>query len=189
VSGDRVPVLSIAAQARRKMLVSSVGKGSVVLAAASVPMHTLASTTTRCKTDGVKAPVVWATVSGCHSAVGSRHTEVPVSSGHSCTHYQSKSCWPKYSASNDQSDCSKKFKDIFGGTDTRTCFDIVTKSPTSDKCHWIVAYQNALKCGVTNNFPYEQWEVKQLYTKAGTGGLPSRTDCVTFFKTHMESCA
>ena len=182
---------TLEALARRRLLLSGLGKGSVVLAAAAVPMHSLANTPTRCKTDGQKGAPVWATCSGWHSAVGSRiPADTPVSQGNSCTHYTDKTCWPGYD-SNPQKDAScvnKKHKDIFGGTDTRTCYDIVKNYPTTDACHWVVAYLNAQTC-VSKNFPYDKNEIVAHYSNAGSSGYPSRTDCVGFFKTHMENCA
>jgi len=188
--------MAVDALARRRVLLSGLGKGSVVLAAASVPMHSLASTSTRCKTDGAKAPPVWATVSGCHSAVGSRiPADTHVSQGYHCSHYTTKStsCWPGYSSDprKDTSCLNKKFKDIFpGATSTnanRTCYDIVTNRQTSSECRWVTAYMNAQTC-TSKYYPYSAREIQDFYRLAGTGGNPSRYDCETFFGSFMESC-
>ncbi|WP_342618732.1 hypothetical protein [Rhodoferax sp. GW822-FHT02A01] len=183
--------MAVDALARRRVLLSGLGKGSVVLAAASVPMHTLASTSTRCKTDGHTGQVVWATVSGCHSAVGSRiPADTPVSQGYHCSHYTQKSCWPGYNRDprKDTSCVNKKFNDIFPGTsDNRTCYDIVKNDSSSSSCRWVTAFLNAQTC-VSKNYPYNSSEIVTHYRQAGSNGYPSRQDCESFFGTHMESC-
>jgi hypothetical protein len=186
--------MAVDALARRRVLLSGLGKGSVVLAAAAVPMHTLASTSTRCKTDGHTGQVVWATVSGCHSAVGSRiPADTPVSQGYHCSHYTNKTCWPGYNSDSrkDASCVNKKFKDVFPGASSSysnwKCIDIVTSRSTSSECRWVTAYLNAQTC-TGKNFPYDTNEVLTHYRQAGSGGYPSRQDCESFFGTHMESC-
>lgn len=182
---------TLEALARRRLLLSGLGKGSVVLAAAAMPMHSLANSSTRCKTDGIKGAPVWATCSGWHSAVGSRiPADTPVSQGHSCTHYLDKTCWPGYNADpkKDTSCVNKRHMDVFGGRDTRTCYDIVKNAPNTDPCHWVVAHQNAQTC-VSLNYPYNKDEIVAYYRNAGFNGYPSRADCVGLFKTHLSNCA
>ena len=184
--------MSVDALARRRVLLSGLGKGSVVLAAASVPMHTLAGTTTRCKTDGAKAPPAWATVSGCQSAVGSRiPTDTPVSQGYHCSHYKDKTCWPGYTPTKDNSCANSKFKDIIGASSyygNWKCIDVITKASDSDECHWLTAYLNAQTCGMSKNYPYDKSEILNFYAYGGSKGYPAKGDCVNFFKNFMESC-
>jgi hypothetical protein len=178
--------LSSEAALRRRMLMSSLGKGSVVVAAASVSMHTLAGQSTRCKTSGTNnTPVVNAAVSGMQSFVGSMGATFPVSNGYGCSHYGTASNWPGYS--NGTSCRSKSFSSVFGSGSTKTCGTIVANPTTyPDECRWVLAYLNGTKCFSTKYFPYDSNEVKALYTANGTGGKPSRANCVAFFKTHME---
>lgn len=182
--------MAVNALERRRVLLSGLGKGSVVMAAASVPMATLAGTSTRCKTDGKNGPVVWATPSGCHSAVGSRiPVDTPVSQGHHCSHYVNKACWPGYDKDSrkDTSCVNKRFNEIFpSSSDSRTCYDIVSSDPSHKNCRWITAHLNAQTC-VDKNYPLFHYEVVQLHTYNGSGGRPSRADCESFFGSCMES--
>lgn len=183
--------------ARRRMLLSGLGRGSVVLAAASVPMRSLATTYSgqRTKTNGNNP--VWATVSGCHSAVGSRApAETLVSKGYGCGHYQtSKNNWIGYNSNskNDVSCVNKTFVSIFtGATSTyksNTCYDIVKNHPTSPECRWVVAYLNAQKCyaDTTKNYPYSCPEIQDMYTNPTKYGATIKTDCESFFSNFCES--
>ncbi len=165
---------------RRRMLISSLGKGSAAVAAASIPMHTLAGQSTRCKTDGSKP--VRACISGMQSAVGSMAASWPISQGRNCSYYLDKTKWPS------QSDCTKKFSTLFPGATTTnasmTCFDIVKTKSTSKECRWVLAYLNAQTC-VGYYYPYDVSEVKSLYT--GGVGKPTKDVCETFFGTYMET--
>jgi hypothetical protein len=163
--------------ARRAMILNSLGKGSVVVAAAAVPMHTLAGQSTRCKTDGIGGTPVHACVSGMHSAVGSLAASWPVSRGFHCSWYKTKSNWPYVEY------CDYQFKTIFGGTKTTKCYDIVKYSPTSAECRWVTAWLNAQKCQTTFNYPYNRDEVSNMYKN----NSPARSSCEQFFGTYMET--
>jgi hypothetical protein len=161
------------------MLVRSLGRSSVVVAAAAVPMHTLATQSTRCKTDGNGAPVVKACVSGMHSVVGSIAAQWPVSKGYKCSHYgASKNNWPS------QATCDKKFNSIFGGNNTNTCWTIVKNGPTTPEARWVTAWLNGALCQGTN-YPYTPTEIVTMYQTQN----PSRANCELFFKNFMETMA
>lgn len=192
ITTKSVSMLSTDALDRRRLLLSSLSKGSVVVAAASVPMHTLASDS-QCQTDDKNRhnKHFHATASRCTSPIGSRSPSLPISQGYGCSHYQGKpENWPGYSSG---TSCYNKtfksiFKDAIGGLSDSKCKDIVNGPPTTAECRWVVAYLNAHseKCGNLNyNYPYNQSEIKQLFT--GGGGLPDRATCQTFFGTFMET--
>ena len=181
------------ALARRRLLLRGLGKGAVV-AAAAAPLHTLATIQTRGQTDGKNGTqVVWATVSGCQSAVGSRApTGVPVSEGFCAGHYASKSAWPGYQAppNKDQSICTVPFSSVYPGANSsnasKSCYTIVTQLPTASECRWVLAYLNAVTC-VGTNYPYTQSELVSYYQNAGSNGNPTHAACEAFFGTYMES--
>ena len=181
------------ALARRQMLLRGLGKGSVVMVAAAVPMHTLASPSTgeRTKTkEDFHKPAVWAAVSGCHSAVGSRAPQdTPVSKGHGCGHYTTKSNWKGYDSDSrkDQSCVDKRFKDVFQAGSDKKCYDIV-KSQTSDECRWVLAYVNAQKCHTTAmRYPYSADEIIDMYKNPTKYGAKDRKGCQDFFHDYMET--
>jgi hypothetical protein len=161
--------------ARRAMILRSLGKGSVVVAAAAVPMHTFAGQSTRCKTDNTNP--THACVSGMHSAVGSLANNWPTSKGYHCSWYKTKSNWPYVEY------CDYPFKSIFGGSKTTKCYDIVKYTPTSVECRWVTAWLNAQKCQTTFNYPYTRDEVVTMYTNSS----PSRASCEEFFGNYMET--
>ena len=178
---------------RRRMLLASLGKGSIIAAAAAGPISSLATQSSRCKTDGHSGGPYHATISGMQSVVQSLSNQWPVSCGYGCGHYGTASNWPGYSSSNDQSCRQKVFNTIFGGSGGYTglkCKDIVSTYPSSAECRWVLAYLNAdtRTCNNTKYYyPYSQSEVVALYKANGTGGQPSRTNCQTIFGLHMEN--
>jgi len=188
-----VEATQVAALVRRRLLLRGLSKGAVA-AAAAVPLHTLASTQTRCETDGKNGTqVVWATVSGSQSAVGSRApTDTLVSEGFGATHYAALSNWPGYQAKPGQnkSISNTVFRSVFAGASgtnaSLTCYTIVTQQQTSPECRWVLAYLNATTCEGTN-YPYTTQEVLNLYQNGGSNGNPTLVACETFFGTYMES--
>lgn len=186
--------LSNVAIARRQMLLKGLGKGSVVMAAAAVPMHTLAAPCTgeRTKTkEDFNKPAVWAAVSGCHSAVGSRAPQdTPVSKGHGCSHYVTKTNWKDYNSdpTKDGSCTRKTFAQIFGSGSTDKCYDIVKNKSSSTECRWVLAYVNAQKCYSSSmNYPYSCDEIVGMYKNPSAYGAASRTACHDFFRGYMET--
>lgn len=192
ITTKSVSMLSTDALARRRLLLSSLSKGSVVVAAASVPMHTLASDS-QCQTDdkNIHGKHFHATASRCASPIGSRSPSLPVSGGYGCGHYKaSPGNWPGY---NNGTSCrDKKFKDVFvnanGQYKNKTCSDIVGNYPSSSECRWVLAYLNSdpQKCGNgIYNYPYTKAEIQQLWK--GGSGLPDQATCQTFFGVFMET--
>lgn len=187
--GESVGSGLLKASDRRRMILSSLGKGSVVAVAAGLPLRSLATNTVRCKTDGVKATPVNATVSGMQSIATSMAAQAPTSSGHGCTHYGTTGNWPTYQG---QANCRGTwFSTIFGGGSNKSCSSIVAAN-NSTECRWVVAYLNAHPnkcCNSTYNYPYTQTEIVNMYKTAGVGGKPTRAACESFFSTHMENKA
>lgn len=88
VSGQSRPsAMSSGALARRKLLIKSLGKGSAVLAAASVPIQTLATTTL------VRNGQI-CSVSGMQSGVHSRPPTSNTCNGYSPGKYKDRANWP-----------------------------------------------------------------------------------------------
>jgi hypothetical protein len=75
---DQPNAMSAEALARRSMLLKSLGKGSAVVVAASVPMHTLASSPTLFTADGTRC-----SISGMQSGNNSRITSEGICRGKS----------------------------------------------------------------------------------------------------------
>jgi hypothetical protein len=176
---------------RRRMLLSGLGKGSAVLAAAAAPMHSLACVdngkTIAHPTDGKH---YHAKVSRCASPIGSQKTaqDLPECEGYGTNHYQQggKSCWPKYPLDTRVSCYDKKFSDVFPGANG-TCSDkkfgdIVAKHWGTAECRWVLAYVNSITCA--DRFPYEYYEITGNLWQGHSG---SREDCQKFFSTFCES--
>jgi hypothetical protein len=192
ITTQSIGKLSADSLERRRILLTSLGKGSVVLAAAAVPMHSLASDS-QCQTDdkNVHGKHFHATASRCASPIGSKAPTLPVSCGHGCGHYKTQPTnWPGYS--NRTSCRDKKFKDVFsnagGQFRDKTCGYIVDNCPTSPECRWVLAYLNSdpEKCGNgIYNYPYAKAEIMQLWK--GGYGLPDQAACQSFFGVFMET--
>ena len=159
--------LSLNALGRRRALLSGLGKGGAVLAAA-VPLQSLAgSTVLTChnQTGGTVIATVSGSQSAAHSfAAGGGITQVPAC-GKSVKYWCNQTSWP-----NGCKPSKTCYKDIFGDypspcKSTTTCLTIL-QNPTSygDCAHWIAAYFNGATCYLAGAgvFPYP-------HTK--TGGL------------------
>ncbi|WP_295954242.1 hypothetical protein [Rhodoferax sp.] len=178
------------AMARRRMLLKSLGKGSSVIAAAAIPMHTLAATGTLAKTaNGMRC-----TVSGNQSAIHSQTTVSDVCVGYSPGYYKMVSHWPNYNSTTTLATNSfdtktftqnSKFSDVFGGSSSIgsiTLIDIMKSYPSSEEFHWIAALLNSLPGSPATNFPYFASKVVGFYLAAE----PMRTNALNFFKGYME---
>jgi hypothetical protein len=181
---------TVDALARRRLLLNGLGKGSVVLAAAAVPMHSLAyDSTIKTITDGKNGHVIWASVSGFQSAVmPSRADGAQIASGYNRAHYADKANWFGWGGTGGTSDVDKPFNSIFtSSTLTTVCFRVVNgnRFVGSTELTWVVAYQNARKL---STFPYTPGEVVSLYNRAISNPTFAQ-NCEDFFKGYMESLA
>jgi len=185
--------LSSRALARRQMLLKGLGKGSAVLAAATVPMHSLATTGTITNTGKGGEPAVRCGISGMMSGVHSRETFTTVCSGYSPGRYKKIENWPNYRASavdawnsvNGKSfHKTTKFSEVFGGGLAKGMLDIMNDDESSDEFHWIAALLNAVGGAPSSfNFPYTGSEVLAFYKGAGQY---TAEKALAFFKTYME---
>ena len=183
--------LSSDAMARRRMLVKSLGKGSSVIAAAAIPMHTLAATgtlaVTEAGTGGRRC-----TISGTMSGVHSKETVTNVCMGFSRSYYSTLANWPNYvstgggSATNYIGSTSftdkSKFGDVFGSNSlpgNPSLFSLM--SSDSDASHWITALLNSVNTKAIN-FPYSASEVIAFYNSSS-----QYSNALNFFIHYMET--
>lgn len=185
---DKAPAahsgLSSDAQARRRMLLKSLGKGSTVVAAAAVPMHTLATTVT--------SSGQICTVSGVMSGVHSQVTNKAVCFGYSPGYYKMCSHWPNYNpvtghainyiGSKTFTD-SSTFKSVFGSGSTSSLLNVLNNETNTEYFHWTAALLNACAGSLAKNFPYTPQQVIDLYNT----GEPTHTNALNFFKAYLES--
>jgi hypothetical protein len=187
------------AMARRRMLLKSLGKGSSVIAAAALPMHTLAGTGTLAKTINKTR----CTVSSMASAVHSKNPTDEICTGSPPTHYNDCSKWPSCSSSTiTKRDGTKvttytvSHKDINSFTDSSTFYSvfgcggnssiktIMTTSTSSDEAAWITALFNSMigTTGTTTtgvkNYPYKPSEVISL--------CKNQPSSLIFFKNNLQ---
>ena len=175
---------SVSALARRRMLLTSLGKGSAAVALV-VPIQTLAVTTI---VGGTKL----CTVSGVQSNVGSHPLGTPtICQGNSPIFFQTLANWPGYDSTPKKPVANftvdgmnfsnnSNFSDVFtNGANTK--LDAVLTTPTSDDAVWVTALLNALKN--TFNFPYTASQVRAFYN----GGGPLKAQALAFFKDFMQT--
>ena len=179
------------ALARRRMLLKSLSKGSAVVAAASVPMHSLAAIGTLSVTaDGKRC-----TMSGTMSGVHSKETTSAVCAGWSPGYYHKIEHWPNYNATNNPSglnsitggsgtfDKDTLFSALFGsGPNQKLLFIMTSVSLYQDEFHWIAALLNGSSGSPAINFPYSAASVIALYKDTN-----KRADALKFFKDYMET--
>jgi hypothetical protein len=190
---DESTSLTSAALARRNMLLKSLGKGSVVVAAASIPLRSLATTGTITNVGKDGAPAVRCGISGMMSGVHSRETFTTVCSGYSPGRYKKIENWPNYRPSTgnainrvDGIEFKKgtPFKTVFGGTNSAGLLDIMQGDSSSDEFHWITALLNAVGGAPSSfYFPYTASQVRAFYMGSGQY---TRAQALNFFKTYME---
>jgi hypothetical protein len=180
--------------ARRRMLLKSLSKGSAAIAAAAIPMHTLAGGATLTKTvNGTRCRV-----SSMASAVHSKDTTTEVCSGCPPSTYSNCNTWPGYNQAKNtcsfkvgQKDCTENstFREVFNCGSTTKLKDVVKTSSTSAECVWTtallnsVAYEKGVRKFNLKNYPYTPTDVV-AYCKTANGG--NTTDAFKFFKTHMQ---
>ena len=172
------------AMARRRMLLKSLSKGSSVVAAAAIPMHTLAGTGSLAVTANGKRCTISGTMSGVHS----QETIKAVCVGYSPGYYKKCEHWPNYKATTNNAvntvngktfDKNTSFSTIFGGGSASGLLYIMQNNPSSDEFHWIAALLNSLPGSPATNFPYTASEVLNLYTN-------NYANALKFFKDYME---
>ena len=179
------------AMARRRMLLKSLGKGSSVIAAAAIPMHTLAATGTLANTANGRRCSISGTMSGVHS----QNTVTNICTGYSPSYYCTISNWPNYDSTTRTATNSANgktftqystFTNLFGGNSTigyQKLIDIMLKNSGSDEFHWTAALLNSLPGSLATNFPYTSIQVINCYNAAD----PTRTNGLNFFKQYMET--
>ncbi len=179
------------ALARRHMLLKSLGKGSVVVAAAGIPLRSLATTGTITSVGKDGAPAVRCGVSGMMSGVHSRETLTTVCSGYSPGKYKTLSNWPNYASGNAVNSVdgisfnqNTKFKALFGSGLDVGLLTIMNSYSSSDEFHWITALLNALGGAPSSfYFPYTASQVRAFYMG---NGQYTAAKALEFFKTYME---
>lgn len=191
----RAEVLSSAAAARRRVLLKSINKGAVVLAAA-VPIQTLAGQNLLTY-DGKHQCSVSGMFSGVHSATPGTLT----CGGYSPGWWGQKNPdgtpkhWPA-SAGDYNTLCVSVFKYCtLRNTDTNGTLptlwqimepkEVISRHADTDEFHWVCAWLNALSGSF--NFPYTAQQVLDFYNKGP--GTKDYQDALTFFKTYMEQHA
>lgn len=184
-------LLSTQALARRKMLIKSLGQGSVVVAAATVPMHSLAVIATYESTLGAN-DATRCGISGLMSGLHSKETPESRCTGYSPGSYKTQPAkWPTSNNTVNGVTVTKdtKFRKLFGGTNYSTLLYILINYPESEESHWITALLNAINSTVVTTayfrFPYSASEVITFY-KAGPSS-PTYINALSFFKKYMET--
>ena len=185
--------LSATALARRKMILTSLGKGSAVVAAASVPMHSLAAIGTL----SVTASGQRCSISGTMSAVHSNQVQLPRCTGRRPSFYSSVNNWPNYSSANPNATntvtggssvfrSSTLFNNLFGSGPNVSLLSILNGGGSDpDAIHWVTALLNGTSgsaAGDNTNFPYTAQQVIDLYNNPAR-----RTNALNFFITYMET--
>lgn len=186
--------LSSEAMARRHMLIKSLGKGSAVVAAAAVPMHSLASTGTL----AVTANGQRCTISGTMSGVHSRETITAVCAGMSPGYYKTLSHWPNYNASSNPTannavtggvgtfNKDTTFASLFGSGSNLGLLETINATNTYQvEFHWIAALLNGTAGSSAQNFPYTAAEVIALYV--ADAGMGKNGPGWKFFSGYMET--
>lgn len=179
--------LSFAANARRRILLKGLGRGSAALAVV-VPIQTLAATTI---IGGTKL----CTVSGVQSNVGSQNPGVQTfCSGYQPNHYATLANWPGFSVSTSIATNTvdgitftqtTPFNVVFSSGVTTELLAILTNSPLSDEAVWVTALLNAINNPFGFNFPYTPAQVRAFYI----GGGKLATDALAFFRGYMQTVA
>lgn len=187
---------------RRALLLRSMGKGSAVLAAASLPVHTLSNTPTIV----IKGTSVRCSISGMQSGMGSRIPVTDTCAGKSPGYWHDEMHWTDaqksviYSKRNPYSDPRTTFNDVFGFASSstlggRTLYEYLTSIGggrnnslslnNTDEWHWVCAWMNAVANNVAGtgvvNFPYTAEQVVRIYQNPGSFKT-TRADALSFFK-------
>lgn len=138
--------------ARRRLLLSGLGKGAAVIGAA-VPLQTLASSVLVCNGSSGKNGLC--TVSGFQSAMhsfggGGTVTQVQAR-GWSAAKWGEGQTFNEGPANPWPIPEDTLFRSVFGGNSTATLYEVVQTNTTN--AHWVAAYLNGIKYYPTS-FPY-----------------------------------
>lgn len=184
--------LSSDATARRRMLLKSLGKGSSVIAAAAIPMHTLAATGTLSKTiNGTRC-----TVSSMASGVHSQDPTTETCAGLTTSRFADPKNWPMVSKENGKYtvscpgitkfDESSTYSSIFGcGSNSKNLKIILNSFSDSDEGVWVTALFNSIigTSGVTStgvkNYPYLPAQVILM--------CKNKPTAVAFFRNNLQN--
>ena len=170
--------LSMPAATRRKMLLTSLGKGSAVVAAAALPLKALAATPTVTLLN--LGPQVRCTISGMQSGVHSKETITATCAGRKPSSYGPPTVtiptlWPG------SENKSAPFNVVFTSSSViSTLINIIQTDSGSDNAYWIAAYLNAQTGSPASNFPYTPTEVQGLFQTNPVNAL-------LFFKTYLST--
>ena len=170
--------LSATALARRKMLLTSLGKGSAVVAAVALPLKALAATPSLTLLN--LGPQVRCTISGMQSGVHSKETITATCAGRKPSSYGPPTVtiptpWPGNLSK------TTPFNVVFVTSPvTSTLINIIQTAPLSDNAYWIAAFLNALSGLPVTNFPYTPTEVQGLF-------VTNPVNALIFFKTYMST--
>jgi len=188
------------------MLLKSLGKGSAVLAAASLPIHTLANTPTiviKGRTDEDDRSIR-CSLSGMQSGMGSRMPATQVCTGKSPGYWHKPEHWtPEQSSVISLEDPTKSptFEKWFGAPASSTELSNATlyqyltsigggpnnslKLNDPDEWHWVCAWMNAMANGVgdtgVTNFPFTGPQIVLLYREPSLFKT-TRADALAFLK-------
>ena len=190
-----VDALSSDALARRRMLLKSLSKGSAVVAATALPIHSLAAPVTISTSDNMQCAV-----SGMGSAIHSNVVATGTCKGSGPLVYADPKKWPGYNPKNERFTVGSqtygstvRFRAVFGGNNRATLRDIMEgiDGVNSDRV-WIAAWLNAgagfekPNGRTAKNFPYSPTEVVARYknTSAGPEGNSQSFD---FFTKYLQS--
>ena len=191
-----VDALSSDALARRRMLLKSLSKGSAIVAATSVPIHTLAAQVTIATTENTQC-----IVSGMGSAIHSKTTVTGTCKGSKPASYSEITSWPGYTREDNKFVVGgitytkdTKFRDIFGGNSLNRKLTAIMAGDFGSDVHrgWIAAWLNAgagyeKPLGITaRNFPYSPAEVVARYNNNSTGP-EGNSKSYDFFNKYLQS--
>lgn len=189
-----------ASLARRSLLLRSVGKGSAVIAAATLPVHTLATTPTiviQGKTDTNGRPYR-CSISGMQSGMGSRMPATATCTGKSPGYWHKPERWTQLQRAVILATPRPTFNSFFGPPTTsnghrtleqylRTIGDAypgqIPGLNNTDDWHWIAAWMNAIannQVGI-QNYPFTAPQIVELY-RAPENFNTTRAEALMFLK-------
>lgn len=181
--------------ARRSMLLKSVGKGSAVLAAASLPVHTLSNTPTIVIAGNTSTRC---SISGMQSGLGSRIPATDTCAGKSPGYWHKDDHWIQSQKNVIFAEPRPTFNSWFGATTStvghHTLYEFLTSTGRGENSHltinntpewhWIGAWMNAMANNVAGtgvrNFPYTAPQVVAMYQDPGAFNT-TRDKAVEFF--------
>lgn len=177
--------------ARRRLLLKGLGKGSVAGLATALPLKTLASTSVFTHPNA-PGPQIRCGISGMTSGIHSRDTTTSVCQGYSpgwwgqqdnASPGKPRRTWPCNYAEAYDVKFPRPPLPLLNGQKP-SLFQVVKDYPNTDTRHWICAYLNGLSRGPDGTFPYSGQEVLSFYN--GTGPYTTAA-ALAFFKTYMET--